>query len=88
MNKTTTLTCLLALGLTTSACDDGEGGQDWEDCGRVGNHRTRGVFALVVHDGALYAATVALILTAQVPFTFVFPLIVDRRILVLVLVIV
>jgi hypothetical protein len=35
------------------------GGQDWEDCGRVGSGRTRGVYALVVHDGALYAATSA-----------------------------
>lgn len=33
------------------------GGQDWEDCGRVGQGRTRGVFAMIVHDGALYAAT-------------------------------
>ncbi|HEX2474108.1 MAG TPA: LamG domain-containing protein [Lacipirellulaceae bacterium] len=34
-----------------------EGGQNWEDCGRVGVGRTRGVYAMVVHDGALYAAT-------------------------------
>lgn len=35
------------------------GGMEWEDCGRVGNGRTRGVYAMVVHDGALYAATSA-----------------------------
>ena len=33
------------------------GGKDWEDCGRVGKARTRGVYAMIVHDGALYAAT-------------------------------
>jgi hypothetical protein len=35
------------------------GGRDWEDCGRVGSGKTRGVYAMVVHDGALYAATSA-----------------------------
>jgi len=34
-----------------------QGGQQWEDLGRVGDRRTRGVYAMVVHDGALYAAT-------------------------------
>ena len=34
-----------------------QGGQDWEDCGRLGKDRTRGVYAMVVHDGELYAAT-------------------------------
>ena len=29
----------------------------WEDCGRVGNLRTRGVGPLIVHEGSLYAAT-------------------------------
>jgi hypothetical protein len=33
------------------------GGKEWEDCGRVGKGRTRGVYAMIVHDGALYAAT-------------------------------
>jgi hypothetical protein len=33
------------------------GGQDWEDCGRVGDGKTRGVYAMIVHDGALYAGT-------------------------------
>jgi hypothetical protein len=33
------------------------GGQSWEDCGRVGDGQTRGVYAMIVHDGALYAAT-------------------------------
>ncbi|MEX2168081.1 MAG: LamG-like jellyroll fold domain-containing protein [Pirellulales bacterium] len=33
------------------------GGQQWEDCGRLGADRTRGVYAMVVHDGELYAAT-------------------------------
>jgi hypothetical protein len=33
------------------------GGQEWEDLGRVGTRRTRGVYAMVVHDGELYAAT-------------------------------
>jgi len=36
-----------------------KGGQKWEDCGRVGKGRTRGVYAMVVHDGALFAATSA-----------------------------
>jgi hypothetical protein len=36
-----------------------KGGQIWEDCGRVGQRKTRGVYALVVHDNALYAATSA-----------------------------
>lgn len=35
------------------------GEQSWEDCGRVGTGRTRGVYALVVHDQHLYAATSA-----------------------------
>lgn len=35
------------------------GGTEWEDCGRVGSGRTRGVYALIVHDGSLYAATSA-----------------------------
>lgn len=33
------------------------GGQEWEDCGRVGKGKTRGVYAMIVHDGALYAGT-------------------------------
>jgi hypothetical protein len=33
------------------------GKKEWEDCGRVGQGRTRGVYAMIVHDGALYAAT-------------------------------
>ncbi|WP_428305693.1 LamG domain-containing protein [Lacipirellula sp.] len=33
------------------------GGQRWEDCGRVGEGKTRGVYAMIVHDGALYAGT-------------------------------
>ncbi|MEX2308374.1 MAG: LamG domain-containing protein [Pirellulales bacterium] len=33
--------------------------QEWEDCGRLGTGRTRGVYAMIVHDGALYAATSA-----------------------------
>ena len=36
-----------------------KGGKEWEDCGRVGTGKTRGVYALVVHGGALYAATSA-----------------------------
>ncbi len=36
-----------------------QGGETWEDCGRLGEGRTRGVYAMVVHDGALYAATSA-----------------------------
>jgi Concanavalin A-like lectin/glucanases superfamily len=35
------------------------GGKKWEDCGRLGTDRTRGVYAMVVHDGELYAATSA-----------------------------
>jgi hypothetical protein len=34
-------------------------GQGWTDCGRVGNDRTRGVYAMIVHNGDLYAATSA-----------------------------
>jgi hypothetical protein len=34
-----------------------QGGKTWEDLGRLGDGRTRGVYAMVVHDGALYAAT-------------------------------
>lgn len=34
-----------------------QGEQSWEDCGRVGKGKTRGVYAMIVHDGALYAAT-------------------------------
>jgi Concanavalin A-like lectin/glucanases superfamily len=33
------------------------GDTEWEDCGRVGERKTRGVYAMIVHDGALYAAT-------------------------------
>lgn len=33
------------------------GGKEWEDCGRVGERKTRGVYAMIVHNGALYAAT-------------------------------
>lgn len=36
-----------------------QGGQTWEDCGRLGNGRTRGVYAMVVHGGELFAATSA-----------------------------
>jgi hypothetical protein len=36
-----------------------QGGQNWEDCGRLGSDLTRGVYAMVVHDGELYAATSA-----------------------------
>jgi len=36
-----------------------KGTQDWEDCGRLGTGKTRGVYAMIVHDGALYAATSA-----------------------------
>lgn len=36
-----------------------QGGQKWEDCGRLGSDRTRGVYAMVVHKGELYAATSA-----------------------------
>jgi hypothetical protein len=34
-----------------------KGGQDWEDCGRVGDGHVRGVYAMIVHEGELYAAT-------------------------------
>jgi hypothetical protein len=34
-----------------------QGDKNWEDCGRVGDRRSRGVYAMIVHDGALYAAT-------------------------------
>jgi hypothetical protein len=34
-----------------------QGGQKWEDCGRVGKGKTRGVYAMIVHDNNLYAAT-------------------------------
>jgi hypothetical protein len=34
-----------------------EGGQNWTDCGRVGNGRTTGVGPLIVHDGQMYAVT-------------------------------
>jgi hypothetical protein len=36
-----------------------QGTDQWEDCGRLGDGRTRGVYAMIVHDGALYAATSA-----------------------------
>ncbi|MBI3860287.1 MAG: LamG domain-containing protein [Planctomycetia bacterium] len=36
-----------------------KGESTWEDCGRLGEGKTRGVYALCVHDGALYAATSA-----------------------------
>src|SRR5262245_59993430 len=34
-----------------------EGADQWHDCGRVGDRRTTGVGALVVHNGDLYAVT-------------------------------
>ena len=34
-----------------------EGGGSWEDCGRVGKLRTRGVGPMIVHNGDLYAGT-------------------------------
>ncbi len=34
-----------------------EGGQEWTDCGQVGDGRTQGVGPLIVHNGDLYAAT-------------------------------
>jgi hypothetical protein len=34
-----------------------KGGETWEDLGRLGDGRTRGVYAMAVHDGELYAAT-------------------------------
>lgn len=50
---------------TTDAADEADwahvyrygGGKQWEDCGRVGHGKIRGVYAMIVHDGALYAAT-------------------------------
>ena len=33
------------------------GGQEWADCGRVGNLRTHGVGPMIVHAGKLHAAT-------------------------------
>lgn len=36
-----------------------KGGEEWEDLGRLGDRKTRGVYAMVVHDGELYAATSA-----------------------------
>ncbi len=33
------------------------GGKNWEDCGRVGSGKTRGVYAMIVHKGELYAGT-------------------------------
>lgn len=33
------------------------GGQDWIDCGQVGDRKARGVGPMVVHDSSLYAAT-------------------------------
>lgn len=33
------------------------GGQDWEDCGQLGEGKVPGVYAMVVHHGELYAAT-------------------------------
>lgn len=36
-----------------------KGDRAWEDCGRLGNSKTRGVYAMCVHNGALYAATSA-----------------------------
>ncbi|MEX2168083.1 MAG: LamG-like jellyroll fold domain-containing protein [Pirellulales bacterium] len=33
------------------------GGHEWEDCGRVGRGTIRGVYAMIAHNGALYAAT-------------------------------
>ena len=34
-----------------------EGGGKWADCGRVGNLKTTGAFAMTVHKGKLYVAT-------------------------------
>lgn len=34
-----------------------QGEQQWEDLGRLGDRKTRGVYAMVVHNGDLYAAT-------------------------------
>jgi hypothetical protein len=36
-----------------------KGGKEWEDVGRLGRGKTHGVYAMVVHNGALYAATSA-----------------------------
>lgn len=33
------------------------GGKTWIDCGRVGQHKTTGVMALIVHQGCLFAGT-------------------------------
>jgi hypothetical protein len=33
------------------------GGTRWDDCGRLGNLRTRGVGPMLVHNGSLYAGT-------------------------------
>jgi hypothetical protein len=35
------------------------GSQQWQDLGRLGHGRTRGVYAIIVHDGDLYACTSA-----------------------------
>lgn len=35
------------------------GGKEWEDCGRLGAAKTRGVYAMCEHNGDLYAATSA-----------------------------
>lgn len=34
-----------------------EGGGKWEDCGRLGDFKGKGAEALIVHNGALYAAS-------------------------------
>ena len=34
-----------------------KGGKNWEDCGRLGTQKTRGVLPMIVHNGELYAAT-------------------------------
>jgi hypothetical protein len=34
-----------------------KGGKEWEDCGRLGDGKIRGVLAMLVHNGELYAAT-------------------------------
>jgi hypothetical protein len=52
---------------TTDAPDEADwahvyryaGGQKWEDLGRLGRGRTRGVYAIIVHEGELYACTAA-----------------------------
>lgn len=33
------------------------GGQTWEDCGQLGEGKVPGVWAMIVHQGSLYAAT-------------------------------